>query len=193
MKGNIENSQTSSGHLALPGSKNRIVSSGDYIPGAVGANADTFDKVNTIHSIIGRPIQTKSDMYTKAIIDRHEADELRYAMHARKTKGHHLYLDGIKAELTGTPQGHISHKVILNESSHVALAPKGTRRDMTTMRNNLSYEPDAIRELQNTSFEYGKSAVPDRRLGNRLNRAQVKANTEAIKANMTTDDNVRFT
>ena len=173
---NLSAFQQSARHINLASEK-PIVSSSKYAPGIVGSKASTYQDIGGVHTIIGYNTNSKADNYVKGILDRHEADELRYTMKARRTKGQSGSMGDIDSELTATPQGHLSNDVILRESSHVAIAPKYTRNAFKGMRNEATGEPDYIRNVSQKDFTYGKEAVPQKHLSRQLTREQVKANT----------------
>ena len=178
----ISATQQSSGYYNVTGGGNSIVSSGKYIPGIVGSNADNYEGKKRIHSIIGYNTGSKADSYVKGILDRHEADELRYTMKARRTKGQHASVGGTMVELTNTPHGHMSNDVILRESAHVAIAPKYTHNAFKNTRNEASLEPDYIRGIVGSDrFEYGKQAIPSKKLSRALTKEQVKVNKDNAK------------
>lgn len=116
----------------------------------------------------------ESKKWQQAILERHETDEVRFGNKVIKNKKHTVNLDGINMQAT-TFGGHVSPKVLVAESSHVALAPKNAKNSMKHLRNfNQSAsgykntEMGTLKTHSDGKFQYGASGVYDKKTGKKL-------------------------
>lgn len=126
--------------------------------------------------------------WTQAIIERHEADEVRMGNKILKNKKKTVDIGNGKQPVTSFAS-HISPKVVMAESSHVALAPKSTQDRMKHMRNwnapvsgKETTEIGSLKKLSGKEkFQYGKDGAYNKKLANKIEKKTIR----------TTKDNYR--
>lgn len=123
----------------------------------------------------------ESKKWQQAIFERHEADEVRFGNKAMKSKKHTMSHNGVKIPASNFGS-HLSPKVVVAESSHVAIAPKNVKDRMKHLRSYTQpvngYEGTEIGALKNysgTNFEYGTNAVYDKKAGKKAENFVSKA------------------
>lgn len=98
--------------------------------------------------------------WAKAILARHEADEVRHGAKVMKNKRLKADLgQGYESPIT-TIGSHLTPKVLVSEASNVALAPKSTQNYFKKMRGmgfEGSTERDALKNF--TGFDCNKSSA----------------------------------
>ena len=126
----------------------------------------------------------KDSKYTHALIHHHEADELRYgtqAMHNPKTS---VDIKGAIMPTTRFGQtGHMSAKVIAQESAHLAITPSPIRAKWGEGRV-MGGEAKAMRHYsKGNTFDYAFSGKPDMRTAQRVDKAWSAVNKpELVRA-----------
>lgn len=113
----------------------------------------------------------ESKKWQQAILERHEADEVRFGNKVMKSKKHTMDMNGMKQPTTNFAS-HLTPKVLVAESSHAALAPKNAKNSMKNLRsfneNFIGHENTEMGALKNYAggkFEYGANAVYDKKAG----------------------------
>lgn len=145
---------------------------------------DLYDtNIKKIQSIPRKDRESKK--WAQAIMERHEADEVRFGKKVFNSKGKTIGAGG-SLQPTTTFGGHLTPKVVMAESSNVALAPKNTRDRMKRLRSfneelvgKDNTEIGAIKSLGN-GFEYGKSGVFNKSTANKVENATNRLNRDAL-------------
>lgn len=106
----------------------------------------------------------ESKKWVQAILERHEADEIR---HGRKVMNKPKFMVDYMGQKVPTTRfaSHLTPRVVTSESSNVALAPSGAKKYMKELRSigpSGNTEVDALKQYGN-SFEYGKSPIFDKK------------------------------
>lgn len=118
---------------------------------------------------------SRSHSYSNAILNRHEADEIRFGLNQLKNKKTHIDYKGGKISL-GSIRSHLSPKVLLAESANTAIAPKATKDNLMRYRGFT----DEVKELKAMGLNYGESGLPNKRLGRKLERSIAKENRKEM-------------
>lgn len=165
---------------------NSVVEGAEFAKGHVSS---IYGKVPSVNKGYGVPDalstgNAKHNDYISAIMHRHEADELRFARTAMKDPRKNVDILGGKSLLTAFGHtGHVSPKVIAQESAHVAIAPESIKNTFHNARTNLDDgvgEGKAMAEFATKNmkrpFEYSQSGRVDKSLGSKMERAYISAN-----------------
>ena len=122
--------------------------------------------------------KTLGDRYTRQLLLRHEADELRYGRQSMSNPKLGYEYKGDRAPATNVPAGHMSHKVMGRESANIAMAPDDVNTYMHSMRNTTGEAPAYAQH----GHVYGKSAKYDRNTMHTLDKLTAKGNKETTKS-----------
>jgi len=134
-------------------------------------------KGNALDTMMGGlPKGRTNKQYAEAIMNRHEADELRFGQSALKGRKNNIIMNGEKTP-AGQYQSHITTKVLGAESANTAIAPKDVRKKMMELRDTTGETP----ALKTVGLDYGKSGVYDKPLNQKINAMQVKPNKRIYK------------
>lgn len=106
----------------------------------------------------------ESKKWVQALLERHEADEIR---HGRKVMKNPKLMADYEGQQIPTTRfaTHITPKVVTSESANLALAPEGAKNYFYKMRNigsSGNTEIDALKQYGN-NFDYGKSPIFDKK------------------------------
>lgn len=136
-----------------------------------------------------KPVPRKdreSKKWVQALMERHEADEVRFGRKVLNSKDK-TFGAGAGIQPTTTFGGHLTPKVVMAESSNVALAPRNAQKSMKQLRSfneDLvgadNTEIGTLKNLSGNGFQYGKSGVFDKKISNKVENATNKLNREAL-------------
>ena len=140
--------------------------------GLIGDNkivikGDDISKSPIFKEMAGHLPQGKFNQeYAKQIMNRHEADELRYTNKILKNKKmlrhNPMFNKMVPASYIGS---HVSPEVIYAESAHAAIAPKSVKKFLTNLRKGTG-EVDSkniYKFTDSNKLQYGKDGVFDKR------------------------------
>lgn len=144
------------------------------------------EKAKTLKGISRKDREAKK--WQQAIYERHEADEVRFGNKVMNSKKHTMNINGMKGYTTQYGS-HMTPKVLVAESSNVALAPKATKDKMKHLRNYnqksdgyKNTEMGGLKHRSGGKFQYGESAVYDKKLGKKLENSVSKSNKQDFRA-----------
>lgn len=157
---------------------NVINESNEYLP--------KKEQSKTLKGIARKDREAKK--WQQAIYERHEADEVRFGNKAINSKKHSVNFDGMKGYTTQYGS-HTTPKVLVAESANVALAPKATKDKMKHLRNYnqkmhgyKNTEMGGLKHRSGQKFQYGESAVYDKKIGKKLENSVSKSNKADFRA-----------
>lgn len=169
-------------------------STGERIKGGFGAIVDINNKNrpgimlggDITKKLEGTPLEShgkhmsqKNRAYVRAMTKRHETDEIRSGVKNLKNKKLSAIVQGQRLPVTDYA-GHMSPKVVMQESAHTAVAPKEAKDFFDKMRE-FTGEKESFR-LSPGAHEYGKSGTFNNSLSRKLNRLMAKAGKQAYKS-----------
>jgi phage-related protein len=167
---NRRNYELEGGFMSFVGHnpKHRIISKGDiYAEGSV------------IKDMMKLPPKGSQDSdYMSAIMNRHEADELRHGVRNINNKKNSLGYKGSRIGLGQVLPSHQSPKVMYSESAHTAIAPDKVKEAIMNARKKTG-EVEGYKAYH--GLDYGKSGVFDAKGANKANRSVVKQNKPFYK------------
>lgn len=157
-----------------------------YVPKNAGNHVKELLNKNYGPGVISKTPRKdrESKKWLQAILDRHEADEVRTGTKIYKNKNKMADMgSGMDQHITGF-YSHMTPKVLASESANVALAPKGAKKYMNELRNiDIPGWPgtEASSFAENTGIEYGKSGVYNRLKASQGEKKILKENKKTIK------------
>jgi hypothetical protein len=163
-----DNAEATNGFMTIAGNKVRVIDKGKIEKGKGKGLSRMMD---------GFPHKKFDKKYMEALINRHEADELRFAQKSKLSNKNSATLKGEKVPL-GNITSHISPKVIGAESVNTAVAPGAVKNKMMKLRNTTN----EIENFKNIGFDdYGKSGKYNKRINAKMQKQVVKGNRDFVR------------
>lgn len=157
------------GFVSYFGKNHKFVNVGDV-------NNHRFQNSFMPHMMKGLPKSNFDKKYLEAILNRHEANELRFANNAIKRNRTSINFGDRKISAANY-FSHMSPKVLGAESVDTAIAPKHVKEKMMTLRNATG----EINDLRLRGLDYGRSGVFDKKINRKIEKNIARNNKSRLQ------------